>query len=323
MDLSRPVAYRGLALNDAVPAIGSGRITGNLIDDVSIGAVNGVGYSEKRSMADGRDVSDVFLDGRRIVMSGTVYGTDLADTHDRFQQLRSILTPTAAFSDEPGAYGYLPLSWDEPTGDTRFLADPGGVIRYRHLYANVRPMASPELRVNRDRSGGRPTLGSGFPFQVVFDAKDPRLYIAPEVMADYTDNTTGQAGNWVNRGDYPAPLNVLLITAPHSAKDGQFTLVAGGSTMNIILAKSVNQSIYRYDGTLKILTVEENAIEVLRMDLLVFPAENTHPLIQPNPPVPAGSSSPWSISTVITVDATHQVVPLLANSRMWFNEAYA
>ena len=323
MDLSRPVAYRGLELNDAVPTIATGRITGIQIDDASIGMVPGVGYTEKRSMADGRDASDVFLDGRRIIISGTVFGFDRADAHDRFQELRAALSPTSAYTSSPGSYGFLPLTWDEPTGDTRFLADPGGTIRYRHLYANVRPTATPELRIRRDSTGGKTTLGTGFPFQAIFDAKDPRLYIDPPKTADFIDGATGQTGNWVNRGDYPAPLNVLLVTAAHAGKEGKFSLTVGGSTMNIKLAPSTVQSIYRYDGTLKILTLEENSVEVLRMDLLSFPVESTHPLIPPNPPVPAGLSSPWSFSNYVVVDSTHAILGLLAGSRMWFNEAFA
>ena len=321
MDLTRPVTYRGLALNDGTPEAGTGKVSGITLDDVVLGLVPGVGYTEKRAQGDGRDASDVYLDGRRFAATGTVYGRTRGEAHDKFQELKAALTPTSAFNAEPGNYGYLPLSWQEPTEDTRYTPDVVNGIRYRSMYANVRSMATPEQRVTRDRSGGRDSFGMGFQFSAQFEAKDPRLYVVDPFVADFTDDSNAGTGTFLNRGNYPAPLNILLVVKPHTGT-GQFRLDTGGSKLRIELppfSAPLVQQVYRYDGQLKVLTVEENAIESLRFDLLSFENETTHPLVKP---VAAGQTWSWS-SAAVTGPPAFVSVPMAAMSRMWFNEAYA
>ena len=233
MDLSRPVYYRGLNLNDATAAAGRMPISGRQLDQVSIGAVTGVGYTEKRSQADGRDSSDVYLDGRRFLLSGSVFGESRSEAFDKLQEIRSVFTPTGAFADRPGAYGYLPLAWQEPTLDSRYPLDDVTQLRFRDLYANCRPLATPEVRMDRDRSGGKEGLGAGFQYSVQLEARDPRIYVDPAVTQDLVDNTTSQSGTWENRGDYPSPLKALFVINPHAATTGRITVEAGGSQMLI------------------------------------------------------------------------------------------
>ena len=53
-----------------------------------------------RSQADGLDASDVYLAGRRLAIHGTVYGTTRANLFDRLQQLRAVMSPTGAFTQD-------------------------------------------------------------------------------------------------------------------------------------------------------------------------------------------------------------------------------
>ena len=308
MDLQRSVNYRGLNLNDISNDSATQPLGGYQLDRVIIGAVAGVGYTEKRSQADGRDSSDVYLDGRRFVLAGTAYGATRQYAHDRMQDLRAVFSPTGAYTAQPGAYGYLPLDWYEPTADTRFAQQPAfDNVRFRHLYALVRPLATPEFVIERDRSGGNTNYGSAFQFQAQLEARDPRLYIDPPVTLYPPDAAGSASGSWLNRGDYPSPLKCLFILDPH-ASNGVITINAGGSQMKISFpAQPAVQQIYRYDGQLKVLTLEENSIESLRMDLLSFTTELTHPLIPPD-------TSAWSFVSTL---------PIQAPSRMWFDEAYA
>lgn len=299
MDLTRPVVYRDLQLNDAATV--GGLIVGCQIDAADYSAVPAVGYSEKRSQGDGNDASDVFLGPRRVVLQGTVYGASRADLYDRLQQLRYAFSPTAAYAESPGEYGYLPLDFEVPTLDSRWST---GFIPQE---LRVRPMRALEFTIRRDSVGGEDTRGMAMPWSATLEAKDPRVYAQDQTdYAGWVGRTNG-AGTWVNRGDYPAPLNILLYQ-PAGAAQSTLSLAIGGSNMQIITPANASKAqTLRYDGTKKVLTLQIDQTVSLRMDLLRFTSGLTHPL------VPSG-----------TVDFTYaRGVAIPVNSHMWFWESWA
>ena len=300
MDLSRAVMYRGLNLNGCAQIAQGQRLYGSLLGSVQMGNVPGVGWTEKRSLGDGNDASDVFLGARRIFLTGHLYGRSRAEMFDFQQVLVTALSPTAAYNATPADFGYNPLYYSVPTEDTAYDEDING-DRLRVLYVLVRPLATPTVDINRDASGGQDDLGSGIAWSSVLEAKDPRIYVFPdrEVSLDGTDS-----GTFVNRGDYPAPLNFLLV-APAGA-GGTFTFVGAGTNMHIDIPAATVQQVFRYDGYLHVLTVETNGVEVLRMDLLTFVNETTHPVVQ-------SGSSEWT--------ATGPA--LTTGSRLFWAEAYS
>lgn len=319
MDFTKPLTYRGLDLNSVVidPSDQAqidkpGRLAGIAIDDFVVGGVQGVGYTEKRSNADGRDASDVFLDSRRLVANGTVYGDTAGDAHDRFQQLCSVISPTGAYNSEPGAYGYLPLSWYEPTNDPRYeFADESGT-RWRQVFANARPLIIPERRWVRDRTGGRKAGGLSVPFIAYWEAIDPRIYVEP-VIEDALNHAAGTfGGTFLNRGDYPSPLNIQLVFNALGTP-GTVTITAGGAVIVLTIPSSDDVQTIRYNGFLRVLTQEEEgSTEVQRQDLLDFTTENENPVVEPTPL--GEDEAAWQVVT----DKTLQ-----AGSKFWFYEAYA
>ena len=330
MDLWRPVSYRNVQLNNVAVVPGGSVNTGVAIDRVVFGGVPGVGYTEKRSLSDGRDASDIYLESRRIVLQGTIYGTTRAEAFSRMAVLRTAMSPTGAFVADPSIYGYLPLYWQEPTTDTRFDADEETGIRYRSLHANVRPLATPEFDVIRDRLGGVEDRGSGIPWTVQLEAIDPRIYgDRVTVYLDDTDNINHDhvvSGPYylTNRGGYPAPVRLEFTVAANQVKSGFAKFTIGGSIMRIGIPKSTKKQTIRYDGIKKVLTIEENGLEVLRMDQLRFLSESTHPL------VPAGTTE-WTWTTLPAdvvvppeVASSYAAQPIGADptSRIWFDEAY-
>ena len=92
------------------------------------------------------------------------------------------------------------------------------------------------------------------------------------------------AGNFENKGNYPTPLNVLLNIVAGSAA-GSFHVVAGGSDFTITIPANAAAQIIRYSSYHKVLSLEVAGVETLRMDLLSFAANQTHPL------VPVGTSA--------------------------------
>ena len=327
MDLHRNVTYRGLSLNDVTNDSAVEPLEGIGLDTVIIGGVTGVGYTEKRSQADGRDASDVYLDGRRYSLAGTVYGENRQRVFDRLADLKAAMSPTGAFGEQPGMYGYLPLHWYESTLDTRYVLDAVRNTRFRYLYALVRPLAVPEVRIDRDSIGGIGPSGGAVQFSVQLEARDPRIYVDPPVTVYIPSltipnpvNPTGSKGKWLNRGDYPAPLKLRFLFHPH-ANPGRVTIEAGGSKFIIKVPSSTVDQVIRYDGQLKVLTLEQSEIESLRMDLLSFVGEATHPLIPPS----SKTSDGWSAWMFTTGTGTpgEVVLPIISPSRMWFDEAYA
>lgn len=319
MDLTLPVVYRGLNLNSASPAGPGDPISGIKIEQALWGGAPAVGYTEKRSLTDGFDASDVYLGRRSLRVRASVYGITRADLYDRKQQVMSCIHPTAAFLDDEPHHGYLPLTYFEPTLDTvnypevealspdgHTMLPQGYALRPLQVYA--RPLAQPDLIVDADRTGGQKNRGLAIPLQWGWDIIDPRVYVQTE-----QEYVLAGAGPFVNvpitnRGDYPTPANVILGVAAASGEE-TVTITVGTGTFIIKVPDSTNDQIVRYSARQKVLTVEEEGVEVTRMDLLDLGTADTHPMILP------GATS----FTMLTANGTE----FQTGSRLFFNEAYA
>lgn len=309
MDLKRPVYYRGIDLNDAdvsTLAATRGKLRGISLEAVSYGAVKGVGYKEKRAQGDGYDASDVYLGLRTIQMRGTIYGDTRAEAFDRLQELRAAFTPSGAYLESPYEYGYLDLQFDEPTENLAEFTNG-----YRSCFIKARPVAQPEWSLTKGSDGGEEYGGLSIPFSVELEAIDPRVYIQGGVVIPLTGGLSG-AGNTTNRGDYPAPLNILLNVRA-AAVAGSFTLNASGSTLTITIPNSTSDQTFRLSGEKKVLTVTENGVESLRMDLLTFGTDSTWPLV-----MPGSQGYSWSTTNLIAGD-----LGTGNDSRIWYWEAFA
>lgn len=299
MDLTSSVFYRGLDLNSVDTEVG-GKKHGILLEEVNYAVAPGVGFREKRAQDDGYDASDVFLGMRAIRLVGTVYGSDMGDLWDQLQLLRSALTPSAAYLEAPLQDGYLPFQFYEPTN---VLSDfPDG---FRQLQMLARPVSQPDFTVRRDTGAfGKQDKGQAISFQSALESKDPRIYVWPGIVNPFSAT---ESGTLKNRGDYPAPLNVTF-RVPGSSPAGNVLIEAGGQRMRITVEDATVQQIFRYSGELKLLTVETSSVEVLRMDLLSFLSNTTHPKI------PSGNS-------VYTVTVT-ALTGITAGS-LFYSEAFA
>jgi hypothetical protein len=109
----------------------------------------------------------------------------------------------------------------------------------------------------------------------------------------------------VNRGDYHAPLNILLAVGSAA---GSASFSVGGSVFTITIPASTGDRIVRYKGEDKVVTFEEAGVETLRMDALTFQSQTTHPVVP-------GGTSPYS--------ATFTSIVLQDGSHMWFWESFA
>jgi hypothetical protein len=304
MDLDRPVTYRGLPLNTVGMTVGETLRFGCVLEEADFGDVMGVGYVEKRAQGDGNDASDVYLSARQVRLTGFIYGRTKAETFDRLQDLRSAFTPTSAYLESPGQRGYLPLEFDVPTEDE--LNFPG---HWKLMVMYARPRAQPQFKIRRDtgsQANGPLTFkGSGIGWSGLLECKDPRIYLRDPHWEYFVGS---ESGTLPNRGDYPAPADVLLDVAAGAAL-GTVTIKIGTTTAIIHVAASASAQVYRYSSTHKVLTVETNSVEVLRMDLLELEENGVHLLVPPG-------NEPYTITKVGTFTLT-------ANTRLMYNEAFA
>lgn len=305
MDISRDVEYRGFLLNDETISIapgggiGSG-ISGCVLDSCDLSDVDVVQFTEKRSLSDGMDAGDVYMGGRRVRMAGTLYAVTKALLFDSLQELRDALSPTLAFRESPGDKGYLPLYFSVPTNR---LADyPAGAIALRVL---AMPRAFQAI-IQKDHIGDDDAAALAVPWQATLVMRDPRIMSAePQDISFTTGGTHTQTGDLVNRGSYHCPLNMLISV---TSAAGTITCQMGGSVFTITVPSSTGARLIRYNGEEKVLTVEEADVEALRMDLLTFQQQTTHPL------VPGGTSEFSVTFTGVTVQS---------GSHLWFWESYA
>lgn len=312
--LDAPVEYNGFQLN-TIEELGNGVRRGCMLEEFDYGRSQGMGYTEKRSQDDGLDASDVFMGARYISLTGTVYGRTPGDTFDLLQQVRSALTPTIAYDVGQADYGYIPLTFSLPTEDTAF---PTGTpdVYVKELEFRARPVGQPQFSIRRDTgslAGGSMETpsnlgekGSAVQWHATLECKDPRMYVRPDIWIPFTGNITGQA--ITNRGDYPAPLDVLLGVTSSTAT-GKVQIDVGGSSLIIALGVMTN-AVVRYSGQLKVLTVQTTGIDTLRMDLLTLGTSQQHPKVQPKD------------GEVFNVIVTPTVV-LAAGTRLMYSESFA
>jgi len=324
MDLSKPIAYRGMQVNTLTE---NGRmLKGIVVENADYSGVTAVGYTEKRAAADGIHASDVYLGPRIIELSGFIYEPTLAELFDTLHLMRSAFSPTAAYQESPGDRGFLPLTFSQPTLDSDF---PTGVTNLQLL---ARPEAGLRFTLNRDRladkglvdgvpgsakSGVRAVV-AGWASRLI--AKDPRVYVLPEqsfaLLGIKNSLTDGIA---VNRGDYETPMNMQLIVAATPAADANFRLTGlNGVDMTITVKRLQSDgttlmppTIYRWFGDDRVLMTQsitpENSPLVLRMDLVTMGQANRKPMVAPGSP---------------TFKYSH-TADLASGSRLFWSEAFA
>lgn len=286
MDPTEDAAYRGFQLNDAV--IVNGKLVGCQLSSVLWAGVRGVGYTEKRAQDDGLDAADVFLGARHLRLTGSLYGATRADLFDRKQDLLTAFTPTLAYLDEPDDRGYVPLTFREPTANLIDFASG-----FKDLQVYMRPLAQPDLTINRDAIGGIAARGGGLQWSVDLEARDPRRYLqVPQEMALTTTGDTFMP----NRGDYPAPLIFDLAFASVGSGDPDygtkvFHFIGLNSEITITCPALVDTvARYIFDVRDNLLYETKDGVTTLRMDLVTIAAEDL-----PRVP-PTGGRALWSLT---------------------------
>jgi hypothetical protein len=277
MDLIRDVRYRGFYLNRTTGVtitggggIGSG-IIGSVLDSADMSDTDVVQFLEKRSQQDGMDAGDVFLGARRIRLAGTLYNVTRATLFDDYWSLRAALSPVLAQRESPLDRGYRPLLFSVPTNR---LADyPAGAIDLQVL---ALPRSFQAL-FSRNQTGGEDDDALAIPWQATLISKDPSIMAqVPQTYNFTTGAAHTDAGNTVNRGNYICPIDAIWVVTSAS---GTIAATVGDSVFTVTVPASTGARTIRFKGVDKVLTVEENGVEVPRYDLLTFTGTATWPLV--------------------------------------------
>lgn len=244
MDTTRDILYRGYYLNLSTIAdaplpdgIGQG-LSGCVVDDFDPDDVDVVQFMEKRAEADGMDVGNPFLGGRRIRMAGTVYGKTRALAYDEQLALRAAMNPVLAQREIPDDHGFLPLYFSIPTNDTANF--PSGA---RELRAMVMPKAF-HCPTNRDEHGGVDSDQLSFNWSAVLVMRDPQFegeQAQDYVFADTVVTTGGTAAastNLVTRNGHGLVAGdriyfTTLTGGTGLAKNTSYYVIAAGLTTNV------------------------------------------------------------------------------------------
>lgn len=305
MDLTRPVSYRGFFLNGVQGGPGGNNpLDGRRLIRASYTAVPAIGYTEKKSLEDGLDASDVWLGGRDVVLQGEVFAHSKSALFDDLDLLRLKFTATDCYAEDPEGKGYLPLLFEQPT---EHLAHwPSGFSERQIL---VRPSRQPEHDIEFQAIGGIATNGFVCPYVARLQARDPRFY-HPFPVESFLSGDVG-SGAVANRGNYPTPANFFLRPADGQSWAGTFTFNGMGTSMLVTIPAGGSGRIVRVDSHQKVCTLIVGSVETLRMDLIVFNSGTTWPKV---PPTPEGSSVgfEWSLPGFT----------LVSPSRMFFSEAW-
>jgi hypothetical protein len=313
MDLSKPVTYRGLNVNNVTQHMRT--LRGFSVESADYSTVEAVGYTEKRAAGDGIYASDVYLGPRLLDLRGLLYANSLPELFDQLRLLRVVFSATSAYTEDPINKGFMPLRYSTPTMDKTSF--PGGVIP---LYINVRPRMAPKFLITRDRIVGFADKPQAIPWEAYLIARDPRVYIeGPQQFPVYGPTAdVGVRVDAINRGDYETAINIVLATGPGTQPAGYFRMLGGGADMRINIEAKPN-TIYRWRGEDRILTTQdatnEGAAESLRMDLVSFTGREDHPVMDAeiNP-----LNRPYT--TPITFITNLNLAP---GSRIFWNEAFA
>lgn len=164
---------------------------------------------------------------------------------------------------------------------------------------------------NLSTNTGYYVIASGFTanaFKVSATSGGSEVDFTTDVSDATLFKATSVSGDTVNRGSYPAVLNILFEVRSEGSV-AYFNV--GDSSFYIVIPPSSGNRIIRLKGKEKVLTFEEEGTETLQMSAIHFNGQSTWPRIPPG-----------EVAYAVTFNGSDVVSPD-GESHMWFWEAYA
>ena len=222
-DLSLPISYNGFSVNTVSRSTGGAPMSGYLVDEMNVSALEVRQFLDPRATADGIDASDVYLGRRSVELIVTVYGSTRGDFWDKAQDLLSHFSPTLAYASDSANLGFLPLDWYQPTADVVTFpvsAYSSGIPMRMYL----RPNGLPAYTSRRDDQGGQSGKGISKQFRIPLLARDPRKVLQSETTVSIASTTASASSSATYKGDYPAGLGAYIKIVSGSASVSGVTI---------------------------------------------------------------------------------------------------
>ena len=180
MDFNLPITYQiagssTINLNSiaASEVTTSSPLSGYKVLSATFGDVQLTGYVDKRALHDGVDAGDAYLGTKTLSIVCGVFGSSIADFHDRVQALldSSRPIPREYQTDE----GFRNLAFSQATIDTANFTSG-----YIPMQMKVRPASIPAVQLTSAQSIGVSAKGFAANVQLTFVARKPYKFLQTE-----------------------------------------------------------------------------------------------------------------------------------------------
>lgn len=213
MDFNLPITYQiagssTINLNSiaASEVTTSSPLSGYKVLSASFGDVALTGYVDKRALHDGVDAADAYLGTKQLSIVCGVFGSSIADFHDRVQALMDAARPVPREYQEN--YGFRDLSFSQATIDTANFS-----TGYIPMAMKVRPMTIPGIQLTSVQSIGVSSKGFAANVQMNFMAKKPYKFL--QTSRSITISASSATTSFPNLGSaivYPS-FEIIFSTA--------------------------------------------------------------------------------------------------------------
>jgi hypothetical protein len=189
MDFNLPITYQiagssTINLNSiaASEVTTSSPLSGYKVLSATFGDVTLTGYVDKRALHDGVDAGDTYLGTKTLSIVCGVFGSSIADFHDRIQALldSSRPIPREYQTDE----GFRNLAFSQATIDTTNFTSG-----YIPMQMKVRPAAIPAVQLTSAQSVGVSSKGFAANVQLTFVARKPYKFRQTERSITITSSS--------------------------------------------------------------------------------------------------------------------------------------
>lgn len=262
MDLTLPIAFNAFSINTISRTSGGAPMSGYIVDEINLSAVNVRGFSDPRALGDGVDFSDVYLGARQAEVIVSVFGSTKGDFWDKAQDLLSHFSPTIAYATDSANLGFLPFDFYQPTADISTFpvsAYPNGIP----MRVYMRPNGLPGYTSRRDDQGGISVKGLSKQFRIPLIARDPRKVLQSETtvsIAQTSSSTSSSPAAYL--GDYPTTGTITIVSGSASVTASTINIdsalfvgsVGGGHRFTIPTASTtavidLKNRLYRLGGS--------------------------------------------------------------------------
>ena len=264
MDFSKPIeistgtstsAFVNLNSITAAPTVGT-PFSGYIVENVSYANAAIGGFTESQAQRDGVEADIALLGARQVQMIVQVYGSSLADFHDKLNDLNGAMRPYPSYATSDD--GFRELRFIQPTAITT-ANNTTGLL---NLLLKVRPMSLPSYQLNNDMTTPQTSdRGISTKAAVSLFSKDPRkLSQSTRSVSLNVSSSTSTATTVSNDGNYNVYPTVTFVSTSGSTQTA--TISTSLFTASVVIPANTTVTINGDERTV-------NVGSTLRMDLVL------------------------------------------------------